>query len=206
MVMNGQVTKVTGRLGDDPALNMQAPQSGLAVIVHQTTDSQLRYTDWQRFAKFSRHKGFADALARHKSRGLPETDFLERYRRFAKSLIAVGHGKGRDSRVGLETEFIAEANPYTDDLSNGLPVRLFSDDAPRAGAQVEVFEKSPLGKVTVSLLKTDHEGRVRIPVQTGYEYLLDAVLIRPLEANDPRSDPVWETLWASLTYQAGRRR
>ena len=205
ILMNGRSTKVGGRLGDDPALQMPAPQSGLAVIVHQTTNSQLRYTEWQKFAKFAHHKGFAPVLEEHKRRGLPETNFLERYRRYAKSLIAVGHGKGRDSRTGLETEFVAEANPYTDELPDGLPVRLFFGDTPRAGAQVEIFEKSPEGEVTVSLLKTDHQGRVRVPAKPGHEYLLDAVLIRPLEAKDPRSEPVWETLWAALTYQARRR-
>lgn len=205
IVVDGKAVEVTGRLGDDPALRMAAPQSGLAVIVHQTTNSTLRYTDWEKFTRFARHKGFAGALAQHKRRGLPQTDFLERYRRLAKSLIAVGHGKGRDRRVGLETEFVAEANPYTDDLRNGLPVQLFHGAAPRAGAQVEVFEKSPDGKVAVNILKTDHQGRARIPAKPGHEYLLDAVLIRPLDAKNPRSDPVWETLWAGLTYQVGRR-
>ncbi len=200
VIMNGAATQVEGRLGDDPALQIKAPGSGLAVIVHQTTKSHVRYGEWQKFVRFVRHKGFARVLAQHQARGLPFKNFLERYRRFAKSLVAVGEGTGRDGPVGLETEFIAEANPYTQELEAGFPVRLVYQNKPRAGAQVEVFEKAPDGAVTVKLFKTDAEGRVRVPVRSGFEYLLDAVVIRPLEAKDPQKDPVWETLWAQYTF------
>ncbi|MCP5080321.1 MAG: DUF4198 domain-containing protein [Alphaproteobacteria bacterium] len=201
VILGGVTLKVEGRLGDDPALQMKAPNAGLAVIVHQTTKSNVRYTKWEKFGKFARHKGFADVLATHQARGLPEVNFLERYRRFAKSLVAVGHGRGQDGPVGLETEFVAEANPYTDALEAGFPVRLLYQAKPRANTQVEVFEKAPDGTVSVRLLKTNAEGRVLVPAQAGYEYLLDAVVIRPLEAKKTRSDPVWETLWAQFTYR-----
>lgn len=201
VILGGVTTKVEGRLGDDPALQMRAPGSGLAVIVHQTTKSSVRYMKWEKFEKFARHKDFSDVLAAHKARGLPQTNFLEKYRRFAKSLVAVGHGRGQDRPVGLETEFVAEANPYTDALEDGLPVRLLYHAKPRADAQVEVFEKAPDGKVAVRLLRTNAEGRVLVPARAGYEYLLDAVVIRPLAAKNTRSDPVWETLWAQFTYR-----
>ncbi len=201
VVLGGVTTKVEGRLGDDPALQMKVPDPGLAVIVHQTTKSNVRYMKWEKFEKFTRHKDFAEVLATHQARGLPESNFLERYRRFAKSLVAVGHGRGQDEPVGLETEFVAEANPYTDPLDAGLPVRLLYQARPRANTQVEVFEKAPGGKVSVRLLRTNSDGRVLVPAQAGYEYLLDAVVIRPLEAKNTRSDPVWETLWAQYTYR-----
>jgi hypothetical protein len=38
---------------------------------------------------------------------------------------------------------------------------------------------------------------VNIPVKSGHEYLLDAVVLR---AADPDDGAVWETLWAALTF------
>ena len=124
----------------------------------------------------------------------------ERYSRYGKALIAVGDGAGADREAGLETEIVALANPYTDDLSDGLPVRVLYQGAPRADAQVELFAKSPEGEVEITLLRTDAEGVALLPVTPGQVYLADAVVVRPLEpvAED---DPVWESLWASLTFK-----
>ena len=126
-------------MGDNPALVMEAGADGLAVVVHETTDSRLTYTDFAVFQRFVAHKDFATALADHAARGLPETGFKETYRRHAKSLIAVGSGAGADRAMGLAIEIVALANPYTDDLTAGLPVLVLLDGAPRGDAQVELF-------------------------------------------------------------------
>ena len=71
--------------------------------------------------------------------------------------------------------------------------------APRAAAQVELFEKTEDGKVQITFHRTDETGHVRVPVQRGRRYLADAVVMRPLDA--ATSDgAVWESLWASLTF------
>ncbi len=200
IMMGGQTTAVTGRLGDDPALDMAVPGTGLAVIVHETSGHNIRYMEWEKFEAFVRRKDFAPVLEQHKARGLRDSDFMEHYRRFAKSLVAVGDGRGMDQVVGMETEFVAEANPYTDAMDDGLPMRLFYQSKPRGDAQVEVFEKAPDGSVEISLLRTDGQGRVKVPVKPGHEYLLDAVVMRPLEAEDTVRKPVWLSLWAQFTF------
>ena len=199
MQCGGTLEAVPGRAGDRPALNVAAPRDGLCVIIHQTRDYTLTYREWQKFVNFVEHKDFEGVLAEHAARGLPESEFVELYSRYAKSLIAVGDGAGADAEVGLVTEIVAEANPYTDDMTDGLPIRVLYDGAPRADAQVELFARPPEGKVEVTLHRTDAEGRVTLPVQRGYSYLADAVVLRPLEAQAEK-DPVWESLWASLTF------
>ena len=199
MRCDGEVSPVPGRSGDRPALNVAAPQDGLCVIIHQTRDYTLTYREWQKFVNFVEHKDFKGVLAEHAARGLPEKDFTELYSRYAKSLIAVGEGAGADAEVGLETEIVAEANPYTDDMASGLPIQVLYNGAPRADAQVELFARPPGAEVQISLHRTDVDGRVTLPVQPGYAYLADAVILRPLEPQDD-SDPVWESLWASLTF------
>ena len=199
LVMGDTVTPVDGRAGDRPALSVTAPEAGLAVVVHVTRDYDLTYTEREKFVDFVRHKDFAWALDDHAARGLPETGFKERYSRYAKSLIAIGDGAGSDRIVGLETEIVALANPYTDDLPGGLPVRVLYQGAPRPDAQVELFARAPDGTVTVTTTRTDDTGIARLSVEPGFSYLADHVVMRPLEpANE--GDPVWESLWASLTF------
>jgi uncharacterized GH25 family protein len=201
VVQGDSVRRVEGRMGDNPAMLMAAGVDGLAVVVHETTDSLLTYTDFAVFQRFVAHKDFATALADHAARGLPETGFQETYRRHAKSLIAVGSGAGADRPMGLAIEIVALANPYTDDLSVGLPVLVLLDNAPRQDAQVELFETAPDGTVTTTLHRTDADGRVVLPVRPGMEYLVDSVVLRRLPNDDPAAGPVWHSDWASLTFR-----
>ncbi len=201
-VVQGQTVRpVEGRMGDNPALVMDAQVDGLAVVVHETNDSTLTYDDFAVFQRFVAHKDFRTALADHTARGLPESGFRETYRRHAKSLIAVGSGAGADRVVGLKIEIVALANPYTDDLSGGMPLQVLLDGAPRADAQLELFQAAPDGTVTITLHRTDAEGRVTVPVLPGMEYLADNVDLRALPNDDVDAGPVWHSDWASLTFR-----
>lgn len=201
-LINGEtVIPVTSRIGDRPALNMPVPHAGLWIAVHETSDSRITYQEWKKFTTFVEHKGFPDTLKSHLERGLPHTGFRESYRRFVKSLIAVGEGAGADRVVGMRTEIVALANPYTDNVYNGLPVRILFEGKPRINAQVEIFDRAPTGEVTITKARTDTNGIAFVSVHKGHEYNLDAVVMLPLKANDPLLDPAWEYLWAGLTFR-----
>ncbi|MFW2544562.1 DUF4198 domain-containing protein [Primorskyibacter sp. 2E107] len=200
VVMGDTVTEVTGRGGDKPALNMAAPDDGLAVIVHVTREYKLTYDSWEKFETFCTHKDFRWALERHLERGYTKERVRELYSRHAKSLIAVGDGAGADREVGLAVEIVAEANPYTDDLSGGFPVRALYNGAPRADVQVELFEQAPDGDVSIRKYRTDDAGRTVLDLKPGYFYLVDHVVMREIEPAE-EDGPVWESLWASLTFE-----
>ena len=206
LVQGAEATPVEGRLGDRPALNQGLSGDGLAVVVHETTDSRLTYREFAKFENFVRHKDAEWTIEAHRARGLPDSGFVEVYSRYAKALVAVGAGAGRDRVVGMETELVAQANPYTDDIAAGLPVILLYQRAPRAEAQIEVFEKSPSGDVAVSTVRTDAQGVARVPVRPGHRYMLDAVVLRPPEPPGTGANaPVWESLWANLTFAVPAR-
>ncbi|MDH3262422.1 MAG: DUF4198 domain-containing protein [Paracoccaceae bacterium] len=196
---------VEARLGDEPALNMPAAAEGLAIVALETTDSILTYDDPERFRRFVAHKDLAGALEAHARRGLPEAGFSERYSRHVKALVAVGAGMGADRALGLRTEIVALANPYTDDLSAGLPLQVFFEGAPRAGAQVELFARGPEGEVTITLHRTDAEGRVTVPVAPGHAYFADAVVLLDTGNDRPEAGPVWQSLWAGLSFAVPAR-
>lgn len=193
-------TAITPRLGDRPAVSLAAPEQGLAVIVHETTDRRVYYQKADKFLSFVKNKGLGSVLAREKALTMPDTTFSESYRRYAKSLIAIGPGQGADQLTGLETEFVALGNPYTDDITDGLPLQLLYQGKPRSNVQIEVFEKTPSDRVRVFNLQTDTLGQVQVPVRAGHRYLVNSVVLRPTGETDPTAGPIWHSLWASLTF------
>ena len=202
LAVGDTVTPIEARAGDRPALNIaDAPQDALVAVLHETTASKLTYRKWEKFLKFAKHKDFPDAAADHLAAGWPQEGFRESYTRHVKSLIAVGSGAGADQTYGLETEFTALTNPYAPDFDGMMRVALTYDGAPRADAQVEVFDRAPDDSVTVSLHRTDAQGVAAIPVTAGHDYLFDAVVLRPAKgAGETQNAPVWRTLWAALTF------
>lgn len=215
---------VEGRIGDYPALQLSEAPDGLAIIVHETTSRNLTWDEWDRFLRFAEHKDLGDVTAWQAERGLDQVDVTEDYIRYAKSLVSIGEGVGTDRVVGLRTELVALANPYTDDLAGIMPVQLWLDGEPRTDAQIELFARpivdaddsvsdtdtadagetatdadtdADAPEVMISLHRTDGNGVVLLPVEPGYEYLVDAVSIEPA---DPETGAEWRTLWASLTF------
>ena len=202
-IVRGKRSILEGRTGDLPAVQGLVTDPGLVVLVYQSTPQSLTYENWEKFLSFIENKDLASSLP---SRFLPDASDLppkELYTRHVKSLIAVGHGKGEDQETGLETEIIALANPYRDDVSRGLPLRVLYQGRPRATTQVEVFDRAPNGTVTVTRLRTDASGELVLPLTAGHEYLVDSVVLR-LAAKETaqRYNVAIETLWAALTFAA----
>lgn len=192
---------VVARPGDSPVYDRPAAQDGLVTLIYQTKPDKLTYAKWEKFQRFIDHKDFGDVQSRHSARALPQDGFVETYSRFTKGLFAVGSGAGKDAPRGLEIEIVALKNPYTDDLSGGLPVQVLYQGAPRANVQVEVFERGANRDVTVSLYRTNAKGIATIGVKSGHAYLLDNVLLRePSPALAAEKNAVWESLWAALTF------
>jgi hypothetical protein len=210
IVQGVEVTPYRGRMGDMPALVLDSLRPGLLIALHETTPDLITYKSWEKFAAFAEAQGFDDIQARHQARGLPDANFGEDYTRHAKLLVAVDQGAGDDRAFGLQTEFVALQNPYTltlpeDGSAAEMPVQLLYQGAPRANAQVELFERAPDDSVQRQLLQTNGSGIVQVPVRAKRRYLLNAVVLRPVQAADSGSaqaeiKAVWETLWASLVF------
>lgn len=196
---------VEGRIGDQPAVSMVPANVGLLVLNHFSTTQLLTYEDDGKFESFNRNKGLDWVLEKHAARGLPVYGFGEGYTRFAKSLIAVGEGAGRDARTGMPFELVALQNPYTDYISNGLPVRLFWGANGISGIQIDIFRRPSDGsEVVKTLVVTDETGLAFIPIIGGDIYMINAVhMIIPSEDDIKRTGAVWHSLWASMTFEAG---
>jgi|GEM_PF-1902542 len=92
-------------------------------------------------------------------------------------------------------------NPDTDSLSDSLPFKVLCKGLHRDSAQVQIFAKVANQSVKVKTYQTDMNGKVVMPLWYDSEYLIEAVVMRPLDGNGQGGSSVWESLWASLTFR-----
>jgi len=198
---------ITGRLGDQPAIQATAPIQGQNILIYQSQPEKIVYQNFDKFADFVREKADESLLNTHQQRGLPEKDFTETYIRFAKTILIRGTDAPglADRYSGMEVEFVAENDTPQNDTPHNkdtrpLSFRLFYQGKPLAGAKVTIFEKGSDGKIFTENHRTDAQARVYLKPKSGHEYLIDHVTIRPpLNGKNPMG-AAWESLWASITF------
>ena len=193
--------KVKGILGDVPALNTKTKLEDLLIIYHETTDKFVNYKKFQKFKDFVSEKGYEQLIQTHLDKDFPQSNFMESYRRYAKSLITTSSAsKGKDKKTGLLFEFVLDQNPYTNFDSNQISATLYYKKKPLPNNLVTIFSKYKNSKLSVSNIKTDEKGKFTFEIEQGKEYLLDSVVIYPLKSKPDEQEPIWHSDWASTTF------
>lgn len=193
---------VKPRLGDYPAISYAPLGDGLNIVALETHLFKLNYEYWEKFENFVESEGIDWVFAQHYKRSLPSDDFIEAYRRHAKTLLHAGSGAGQDRKVGLEFEWVLQANPYTE--TGELVAQLWWRGAVFADSQARLFVKSN-GQVMEHILRTDQQGRVSFERLPNAVYLLNAVhMIVPDQDTVNQTDAVWESRWASITFATSK--
>lgn len=190
-----------GREGDRPALIYEAKATGLHIIAQETLPLEVTFDTFEEFEEYLYYEGLERFAAAHLERNLPTAGFTEAYARFAKALVQVGPvgGQQQDRQLGLAFEITALRNPYAGLLR--LPVQLTWMGLPEKNTQISVFRQKG-GEVERTLINTDTDGKAVIPLhQDGGRYLLNAVHLEPAFGGNP----VWQSSWASLTFEAPTR-
>lgn len=196
--------KVEGRIGDIPSVNIMPETSGLQILNLFSTTSKITWDTFQEFEDFVNMHGMNWAIERHTARGLPDTGFKEAYTRFVKSLVAVGNGAGQDHFTGMFFELVASNNPYTDDMSSGMPITVLYRGQPLPDKQVDLFYKNAAGDLTRLSVQSDEAGEAIVPNIGDGEYMVNVVhLIETFPEDQERTGVVWHSLWGSLTYAIG---
>ena len=206
ITVNNKTQSVKSRIGDIPAIHELAEEEGLTILSAITTVSDVRYKTWEEFESFIKEKELDWVLIKHKERGLPTQGFTEAYQRFPKALVKVGAGKGEDKKLGMRLEWVVETNPYTTPYKdNGvIKARLLWEGKPLKFTHVSVFNKFSDQFIRTNL-STDENGAVEIPQANGGEFLINAVqMVEPSEKVRKETGAVWESLWASVTYELTR--
>ena len=196
---------VDSRLGDRPAVDQTVAAPGAHIVVHVTTDTVLTYDTLEDFAAFAGMHGLEDRVAEHRARGLPEAEFREVYSRSVKALIQAGPNDAaqvRDAALGLPIELVVEGDPYADPTPDSLGVVARLGGAPMSDVVVTVFAKDAEDAVSRFDVRTDAQGRAVVPLERERRYLLNTVHLRqPEAALADETGAVWESLWASVTFE-----
>ena len=194
---------IAGDPGVDPAGSVALRRAGIALAVYRSRPSSVRL-EAEAFESYLRDEGLDRVIAVRAARGESQQPGLEIFSRNAKAmLVAPGegtaHDRGRWRRpVGLTLELVPETDPRR--LVAGAPfaVRLLYRGRPLAGALVKAFPKD--GNERRLATRTDPQGRARFVLPEAGIWLINAVHMVDAPA---QSDARWESLWSSLTFEAG---
>lgn len=190
--------KISGRLGDLPAIVHTLTKPGLYTIGYQSTGSTISYSNWQKFSTFVHQEGLDWVVAEHRARGFPDQDFDEVFYRYAKSIVSWQSTQGNDVILGLPFEIVLQNNPYHTSLKT-IGIEILWNSKPHRDAQIAVFQKSMEGAAVRTNYLTDAFGRVAIPIAAGHHYLVSAIHMEP--RNGKVDKALWNSHWASITFE-----
>jgi hypothetical protein len=190
---------IRGIPGDDPAGHFKPATDGLYVVGYRGTPAQVRFDTVPEFEQYLGKEGLERVRELPAYRPRPGRPIDEIYSRCAKALVLAGPpapGLPADRPLGMPLELIAERSPYAPGFDRKLPVQLRYNGKPLAGALIVAFTRDqPEMKLK---LRTDADGRARLPLDRAGIWLVTAVHLFPA-ARGARAD--WESLWASLTFE-----
>lgn len=214
---------LTPRVGSRPVISVPgkklADYSGGLVAVYQSANSYAHYSAQEKFFSFAEKKGAGGVRQAHRSRQLPDSGFVERYKRFAKAIITIGPasreaskedstedstedsgGAIHDRIVGMELEFLLLGKTRPSPSRQTFRFQLLYQGDLLPGAQVTLFSRDRDGAVASSKMMTDEQGAFTVIAKAGHRYLVDHVTLRDADPDRDRNRPVWESLWASYTF------
>lgn len=173
----------------DGALMLDAPGGHVLVL---ETDSRARNNlPADRFRAYVEEEGLTPALGTRSGAAVSE-----RYSRNAKALVRVGDAGAQTQitrPVGLPLEIVPDVAPAG---GTTLPVRVFYQDQPLAGALVKLTNLDQDAK-PLEMRRTDGAGLASFAVPDRGRWILNVVWTRPLAASE---DAEFETVFSSLSF------
>jgi hypothetical protein len=188
---------VPGRPGQDPAGRLE-PVAGVQTVLYQSRPYVID-VEGPTFEKYLREEGLDRAAELRAKRGESGQATRERFSRCAKAVVrAAGSGDDGGSALrafGCPLELVADSDP-TAGPAKTLPAQVLWKGLPLANVQVMARPRDDPEQAVK--LRTDAQGRVRIPLRAGV-WLVKAIHIQEAPVT---SGVAWESFWASLTFEA----
>jgi uncharacterized GH25 family protein len=190
--------QIGGATGDATAA---FAKSGLYVVALATDDTAISRLPADKFNAYLKEEGLTPAVTLRKRLGSTQAEGVERYGRRTKTLVQVGTPDAKAQAhalrpVGLSLELVPEANPYAVPRAARLPVRVYYQGRPLAGAQVKRIDLDN-DALPAQVLRTDAAGRVTFAMPTRGRWLLAVAWTRPLVGNKQAD---FETVFSSLSF------
>ncbi len=191
---SGRDESVTGIEGADPAGFLHADGGDTAIIAYRSRQTFIE-TPAAKFEDYLRREGLDGILAIRKARRKTGAPGLEYFARYAKSLLTGRRASSTVTRpVGLELEIVPDSDPTV--RVGPFRGRILYYGQPLHGALVVAMpQTNPRARLTA---RTDEHGTFALTL-TGGIWLIKSVHM--VEAGwFSRAD--WQSLWASLTFEA----
>ena len=195
---NNKKVKIQGRLGDFPALNIKKTFKGLNIIQIESEMNYINYKNLSKFEVFSTNKGYNNLVDKHREKNYPE-NFVESYKRYAKSLVSVDNFDGNDVDTNMEFELIFLDNPLKN-LNKSKRILLEYKNKLLANHKVSVMSFKN-GYFKKEYVKTNKEGYFDFIFKNDTKYLIESVVI--IEGSNKKKDNYakWHSLWTSYTLK-----
>ena len=196
----GAEAPAAGIPGRDPAGRARVTEPGFLIAGYRSSPSNLELPA-DKFEAYLKEEGLEKVIAIRARRGDSEKPSKEIYSRCAKALLDAGGAgtAGFDRALGFRLELTPEASPkkLPPNAGGSIPVRLLYEGKPLAEALVVAMNRDEPDKRLSA--RTDKAGRVVLALPRGGVWLVKAVHMVPAPAE---SGADWESLWASLTFEA----
>ncbi|MDC3089534.1 DUF4198 domain-containing protein [bacterium] len=195
-------SKIKGRLGDIPALNIKKMSKGLNVIQIESVTKYVEYEKLVKFEIFTREKGYPNLAQKHKESNYPD-NFFESYKRYAKSLISVENFNGKDIDTNMEFELIFLDNPLKN-LNESKRILLEYKNKILADHKVSIMSLHN-GYFRKEYTKTNKIGYFDYLFNKDTKYLIESVVI--IEGSNKKKDNYakWHSLWTSYTFKTPQK-
>jgi uncharacterized GH25 family protein len=186
---------VPGREGIDPAGLFRVATAGALLIGYRSSPSPVTL-DAAKFEQYLKEEGLEHVIAARAKSGASQAPGREIFSRSVKTLLRAGTpgAAGYDRVLGLALELIPERDPSALPADGRLPVRVLYEGKPLAGVLVSAISRD---RRRVSV-RSDANGQAVLAIGSG-EWLVKTVHMMPAPQN---SGADWESIWASLTFDA----
>jgi uncharacterized GH25 family protein len=182
----------------DGAIRLAAP--GGHVLVLQTDNRAQSHLPAARYDAYLEEEGLTPAQSWRAQHHEADREGAEIYSRQAKALVQVGPPGGDQGEitrpVGLTLEIVPERSPYALPRPASLPVRVYFEGRPLAGALVKLTDLDH-DAAPLAARRTDSGGRARFDLPRSGRWLLNVVWTKRLPET---SEADFETTFSSLSF------
>ena len=191
-------SRIKGRLGDIPALNIKKTFKGLNVIQVESVTKYIEYEKLVKFEIFTREKGYPNLAQKHRENNYPE-NFFESYKRYAKSLISVENFDGKDIDTNMDFELIFLDNPLKN-LNESKRILLEYKNKILADHKVSIMSLNN-GYFRKEYIRTNEAGYFNFNFKNDTKYLIESVVI--IKGSNKKKDNYakWHSLWTSYSLK-----
>ena len=191
-------TKIKGRLGDMPAINTNKGEKGINIL---QVISGMNYVDYKgllKFDIFSRKKGYRNLAEEHQKNNFP-VNFVESYKRYAKSIVSIDNYEGSDVDTGMQLEIIFLDNPLIE-LNKSKKILLEYKNKILQDHQISIMSLID-NNLKVDYFRTNKQGLINYQFKENTKYLIDSVVV--IKGSNKKKDNYakWHSLWASYTLK-----